>query len=106
MKDAYRSLYDRLNAELEEFECWLRKQPFETILSRAAELDLMWDVLYAVENLIAEEDENNPNLDVLLEEEYGLTDLVECARNRLNRDTLPIIMDAICDETDRGWLNR
>ena len=106
MKDAYRNLYDRLNAELEEFERWLRKQPFETILNRAAELDLMWDVLCAVENLIAEEYENNPSLDVLIEEEYGLTDLVECARNRLYRDTLPIVMDAIYDETNRSWINR
>lgn len=97
MNNAYREFYNRLDKERDEFVRWLREQPFDVIVEHAPELDVMGDILHAVECIIEVNENDNRILQLLIEEELSLSDLTEVAMRRLSRDTMPAVICAVCD---------
>ena len=97
MNNAYREFYNRLDKERDEFVRWLREQPFDVIVEHAPELDVMGDILHAVECIIEVNENDNRILQLLAESEFSLRDLAEAARLRLRRDTMPEVICAVCD---------
>lgn len=106
MENKYNELLERFRDEFYAFERSLKGRSFSAILAHANWYDAYEEILYALEHIFSDSDDAERIYTVLTEEGYTLDGLAEIVIRRLDRDTLPITIDAIYDETDRSWLSK
>lgn len=89
--NTYQQLYTRFRAEQDEFENWLRQQPWDTIRHHCYDYGVREDILGLVENEDLDEDDAavlldaNVTLAQLMESKaWGWVDTLTGVRNVLN----------------------
>lgn len=91
MENKYKELYDRYRKEQDEFENWLRQQPWDTIRHHCYDYGVREDILLMISDEILDEDdaaallESGMTLEKLLEQRaFGYVDSLEPIREALS----------------------
>ena len=106
MENKYKELYGRYCKEQDEYLDWLKEQPLHTILQQAPIAEARDDIIFAIDCIITDDESADSVIPTLIDEHYSLADLAEIVVNRLYRDTMPTVYEAIFDETNRNWLSK